>query len=368
MKSKDTISIFQMILLFMTGIGLKNHVIAVPHLIKTAGRDAWISVVAMSILSLIWGLLILYIYKTMKGQHIRKWLEKNIGKLFTNILIVISGFYLLVMAAVTLKETIMWTNVSYLLSTPPLILTILFILPCMLAALTRLQTITITNFFFLLFVVIFGFFVSFTNMQFKDYSLLLPILENGPLPVVKAMIYQGTGMAELVFLLVLQHKFRSEFRYRHFLISVFILTGLTLGPLIGAIAEFGPTEAAMQRYPAYEEWGLARLGKYVEHVDFFSIYQWLAGAFIRITLILYTLRVLINKKSKKINLWIILSASVIVGTLVAFPIDERVFFNMLMHVLLPLTFWFFLGLSIFFGIIAFMNRRKKRGDNDVQET
>ena len=47
-----------------------------------------------------------------------------------------------------------------------------------------------------------------------------------------------------------------------------ILVGLTLGPLIGAITEFGPNEATKQRYPAYEEWGLVTIGRYIEHLDF----------------------------------------------------------------------------------------------------
>src|SRR5690625_1560771 len=132
MNSKDTISIFQMILLCMTAIGLKNHVIVIPPLLKEAGRDAWISVIAMSLLSLVWCILIIYIYKTMKGKQIQVWLQDSIGKIVTNILMVIVSIYLVIMAAVTLKETIMWTNVSYLLSTPPVVLTIIFIVPVLL--------------------------------------------------------------------------------------------------------------------------------------------------------------------------------------------------------------------------------------------
>src|SRR5699024_5502959 len=116
----------------------------------------------------------------------------------TKLLIYIVSIYLLIMAATTLKETILWTNVSYLIQTPQLVLTIVFILPCMLAALTNIRTITITNFFFLALVIVFGHFVAFTNSQYKDYSLLLPIMEHGYSPIVKAMIYQGTGMIELI--------------------------------------------------------------------------------------------------------------------------------------------------------------------------
>src|SRR5699024_2256361 len=146
-------------------------------------------------------------------------------------------------------------------------------------------------------------------MQFKDFSLMLPMLEHGYDPVFRSIIYQGSGMVEIFLFLMLQHKFQSEFKYRHFLVTALILTYLTLGPLVGAIEEFGPKQAAMQRYPAYEEWGLARLGAYIEHVDYLSIYQWLTGAFIRITLFLYFVRIILNKPSKKANAWIVIGTT-----------------------------------------------------------
>lgn len=360
------ISNLQFILLLMTSIGLKNHVIVIPPLLRVAGRDAWISVILVLGSILIWGIIVFYIYKTINGEHIHTWLENTTGKIFKNILLWTVCFYLVIMAGVTLKETILWTNVSYLLETPMIVVTILFIIPCMLAALTNLRTIIIVNFFFLMFVILFGFFVAFTNIQFKDYSLLLPILEHGYPRVFKAMVYQGTGMVELITILFLQHQFQSKFRYWHYIIIAVILTFLTLGPLIGAIIEFGPTEATAQRYPAYEEWGLARLGKYVEHVDYLSIYQWLSGAFIRITLFLFIVRGLINAKSKKTNKWIVVTSSVVIVLFVALPLDEKLFFNLLIHIFLPMTFWFLFGVSLLLAIIAFITRRKQRGKKNVQ--
>lgn len=366
MKNSQLIPIFQFILLLMTSIGLKNHVIIIPPLLRVAGRDAWISVLFTFVLVLIWGIFIIYIYKTMNGKHIYTWLEDNTGKIFTNSLLVIVCLYLIIVAGVSLKETILWTNVTYLLETPALVITILFIIPCMLAALMDLRTIVIANFFFLFFVTIFGFFIAFTNIQFKDYSLLLPMLEHGFSPVFNAMVYQGSGMVELIAIIFLQHKFKATFRYRHFVIIALILTGLTLGPLIGAIIEFGPTEATSQRYPAYEEWGLARLGKYVEHIDYLSIYQWLSGAFIRLTFILFTIRMLLKPKNKKVHKWIVISASFLIVVFVALPLDEQMFFNLLINLFLPLTFWLLFGLSLLLGVVAMINRRKQRMKKNVQ--
>lgn len=360
----NKVSALHMILLFTTATGLKNHVIIIPALLNAAGRDAWISVCIAFLLALVWGILLFYIYKSLNGDHITIWLEKNAGKVIANIIIYFIAFHFLFMAVTTLKETILWTNASYLIATPPIVLTLVFLLPCMLAALTNIRTIIITNFFFLALVIVFGYFVAFTTMEFKDFTLLLPVLEHGYEPVLKAIVYQGSGMSEIFMFLLLQHQFQSKFKYRHFIITAIILSYLTMGPLIGAIVEFGPKQAAMQRYPAYEEWGLARLGTYIEHVDYLSIYQWLTGAFIRVTLLLFFVRVILNKKSKKANVWIIIISAAFVGAFVATPTDERIFFDLLNDYLLPLTLYFFVGLSIVLGVIAAYSQRKQGGKSD----
>lgn len=366
MDKSNKISVFQMTLLLISAVGLKNHVIVIPMLLKTGGRDAWIGVLLVALLTLIWSFLLLYIYKTIKGQHINNWLENNIGKKFSILFRCVVGVYIVIIVCVTLRETITWTNVSYLWRTPPLAITLLFIIPCVLAAMTSLRALAIANFFLLALVVFLGHFVAIANIQYKDYSLLLPMFENGFAPIFHSLIYQASGMVELIFIIFLQHQFHTKLKYRHFVINTIILTWLTLGPLTGAIVEFGPGEASMQRYPAYEEWALVRVGKYIEHVDYLSIYQWLTGAFIRITLMLYILRLLLNKKSTKVNVWVLTAVSVVITITVVIPVDDRYFFDFLNYIALPTTFYIFFILSLVLGCCVFLsNRRKKKGDGKV---
>jgi len=360
MKQADKITIFQMTLLIMTAVGLKNHVIVIPPLLRTGGRDAWIAVLFVGVLTLIWGFLLIYIYKEIKGKHINDWLKENTGKAFAIIFRFTFGFYLVILMIVTMRETITWTNVSYLWRTPPLALTLLFLIPCMLAALTRINTIAIANFFLLALVNVLGFFVATANIPRKNPELLLPILENGFTPVFKSMIYQASGMTELIIFLLFQHQLKSDLKYRHIVINTFILIGLTLGPLIGAIIEFGPVEASYQRFPAYEEWALVRVGKFVEHVDYLSIYQWLTGAFIRITLLLYTIRILINSKSKKVNLWSLIFILGIVTIAIVYPIDDKLFVYFLIHFALPTSAVFFSIASFILGVLVFIVKRRKK--------
>ncbi|WKB34747.1 hypothetical protein QS257_12515 [Terrilactibacillus sp. S3-3] len=62
------ISIVQMTILIVTGIGLKVHVTLIPALIQSAGRDVWLSVIFMYVLVSIWGFLLVYIYNGIEGK------------------------------------------------------------------------------------------------------------------------------------------------------------------------------------------------------------------------------------------------------------------------------------------------------------
>ncbi len=142
-------------------------------------------------------------------------------------------------------------------------------------------------------------------------------------------------------LLFLQHQYKDRIRWYHFGIMLFILMGLTLGPLIGAITEFGPVEAAKQRYPAYEEWGLVSIGRYIEHLDFFSIYQWLTGTFIRVSFMLYIVADLLKMTSKPKQIWKMLAPPFFFICLPLIILNENIFLKVKGNYILTATVIFF---------------------------
>ena len=133
------------------------------------------------------------------------------------------------------------------------------------------------------FVFLFGFFVMTTNFQYKDFTLLQPILENGITPVVKGMIYPGR-LCRIPLYSLFSTFSPSKIKWYHLYFIAIVLILLTLSPTIGAIIEFGPVVSSLQRYPAFEQWRIVSIGKYIEHMDFLSIYQWFVGTFIRLSM------------------------------------------------------------------------------------
>lgn len=368
MKKSGKISTVQLSLIVITAVGLKNHVTILPHLLPSAKRDGWISVLLALGLILIWCLLLFYIHKSTGQTNIFVWVETNIGMASGKILSIATSIFFASLAAVSLKEMIVWTKVSYLPITPPILEIILFTGLCFFLASTNIQTIVITNTFVLTAVIVFGIFVAIANIQFKDFSLLKPIMENGWSPVVSGMIYPLSGLIELIVILFMQQKVHGQLKFKVFTLNAIILTWLILGPLIGSITEFGPLEASRLKYPAFEQWGLVTLGRFIEHLDFLSIYQWLTGAFIRVSFFLFLSLEVLSIKKKRSKTILLLAYSILLIVANAYSFSDVILYHIIGAFVMPITFWFFLAVSILLSIFVFSsNRRKRRPTSDVQE-
>ncbi|WP_461202049.1 GerAB/ArcD/ProY family transporter [Anoxybacillus sp. TBDG-1] len=139
-----------------------------------------------------------------------------------------------------------------------------------------------------------------------------------------------------------------------------VAASLSIGPTIGAITEFGPAEASHLRYPAFEQWRMVNLGSYLEHFDFLSVYQWLAGAFIRISLATALIPELFNITNKASRRWILIFVYVVIFFAAMTPMSDYTFFHMLKKWLLPISFFFICFLSTFLFVLALAIRIKER--------
>lgn len=352
------ISTFHVVLLFTMVTGLLNHVIILPPLLDAAGRDAWISILFTYVLYLGWALLLYYIIRVTKQESLIKWLQKRMGKPITYILMAGIVLYLIISVTITLKDMVLWTHVTYLPYTPPIITTLSFLSLCLLLANTSLRTIAIVNGILLPIVIILGFFVASANMSKKDYALLTPLFEYGLTPSLLGMIYVGAGLIEVSTILYFQHRVKTRINYLSLFIIGSILIWLTLGPTMGAIATFGPDKASELRFPAYEQWALLSLGRYVEHVDFFSIYQWLSGAFLRITIGLYLIAEVLQLAPGKAKRIVLATIALFILALNLIPISDIRFVHLLAKLFLPWKFFYTFILVILIAVLVFIGKRR----------
>nr|WP_141506280.1 endospore germination permease [Paenibacillus luteus] len=286
-RASGLISIWLSFTILLLSAGLVSHVMSIPIILGVAHRDSWLSVILAAPFFLLWIFILFGILKQLHGQRLPDWIEREFGvvpawifRLSAIVLVFASGSY-------TLHDTSKWTVVTYMQQTPMIVIIVIAVVVSMLAAYGGLRTIAMTSSILLPFVILLGYFVSFANTKYKDYSLLFPLLENGWQPVASGMFYTLAGLMELWVILLYQHKLRSRLRWWHLLLLALFMLGMVIGPTIGAITEFGPQEAAKQRHTAFEQWKIVKLGELLQHVDFLSIYQWLCGSFARIAISLY---------------------------------------------------------------------------------
>ena len=103
--NKQTITLFQVSMILIGSIGIINHVIMIPMLLDTSGRDSWISIILVSILYLLWISIIFIIYKNIK-MNICFVAKNNFGKFSVYPIIFIVALYLITIGVVALKETL----------------------------------------------------------------------------------------------------------------------------------------------------------------------------------------------------------------------------------------------------------------------
>ncbi|WP_286178594.1 endospore germination permease [Bacillus sp. B4EP4a] len=360
------ISSIQTLSIFFLSIGLLNHVILIPFLLSTGGRDSWFFSILIIGLIPIWVYILSRIIKNMNNQSLTDWLEYRFGKPIKNIVLFFIVIYLISLVLATTKETIDWITTSFLFETPSLAIIIPFTLLCIFLAHSGMRSIAICSSVLLPIVVILGIFVATGNMPTKDYSHLLPLFENGYFHGVKALKYSGYGLAELILIAFFQEKLTDKISRK---VLVFICLGLVfllLGPLTAALAEFGPTLAEAMRYPAYEQWRLLTIGKYIEHTDFFSIYQWLAGAYIRVSLALFLITEIFNRKTEKMKVGILFAVGFLMVVISIVPFSNFKFLHVTQTFYYPGAFYFLLLLSAFLFIGTFIS--SKEGNRHENET
>lgn len=186
------------------------------------------------------------------------------------------------------------------------------------------------------------------------------MLEDGWMPVWKGVMYVAAGYGEIILLLFMQQQMKTNISFMKLVLFGVVAASLSIGPTIGAITEFGPKEASQLRYPAFEQWRMVNLGSYLEHFDFLSVYQWLAGAFIRISLATALIPELFDITNKASRRWILLFVYVVMFFAAMTPMSDDTFFRMLKKWVLPMSFFFICFLAMLLFVLALAIRIKER--------
>ncbi|MGD6805081.1 endospore germination permease [Rossellomorea aquimaris] len=360
----------QLLLLLVLATGLLNHVILIPNLLTASGRDSWIGVIAAFPISLIFLFLIYYVVKNSPPEGFFSMVKQRMGKWLYRLLIIPVIIFLFSSAYVTLKDLIIWLNAYFLADFSLLVITGVITVSCLLVTMAGIKHIAIASGFILPLVILLGIMIAAINTSVKDPSLLLPILSDGWSPVLKGIIYTLSGLLEVYIVILLQPFSQESFKFRQLVILLVILTGLILGPLSASIMEFGPVESIKFRYPAYEQWRILSVGEYINHMDFFALYQWLSGALVRAGLFMYLLGVYFTKELKHYRLKpriVVVSYALLFAAVIFVKLDLYYFSKFIYRYYLPGCLLFFVTYILLSALLLFMfNRRVEQDVQNIQ--
>ncbi|SEG43547.1 endospore germination permease [Paenibacillus sp. UNC499MF] len=355
------ITFLQLSMLLLLVNGLMNHVILNPLVMDASGRDAWLVPLFSALFLLPWCLLLVFFMKKSEQTKLQPWLAQRTHPVVSWILIAPLYVQIYLIGLTTLLHTGIWTVTNYLPATPRFALILALLAVCTYCAVSGLRTIAICAGVLLPFVIVLGYFVMIANMPNKEYDRLFPLLEFGMKPVMDGMLYAASGFMEFILIIALQQHLKKRIKSWQLLILALMFIHIMLGPIIGAITEFGPEEAAKQAESPYEQWRLVKVGDTIEHVDFFSVFQWLAGTLIRIGLSLFLLGDLLPfSRAKSRNRFIVgMALSYLAVTLL--PITQQSLYEFMQRYYFPGSLIALLGSFFVWTVISVTTKPGKEG-------
>ncbi|MBA2943090.1 endospore germination permease [Paenibacillus sp. CGMCC 1.16610] len=353
------ITALQLYYVIIISIAITNHVLLIPVLLHYGKRDSWVGAGLSILPTVLWVCLVYLIIKRSKQQNLLLWIGQRYGNFVVFFLKVVAIGIAMTHATITMQDMVTWTHISYLPRTPPIMISLAFMIFCFFAAREGIRAIAITSGILLPVVVLLGYFVMGANFQYKDYSLLTPLFTHGYGPALKSMYLTSGSSFELLSIVFLQHHADTRIRLPSLIIVAACLVGLTVGPLIGAIAIFGPFEADELRYPAFEQWRMVTLGKYISHLDFLSIFQWISGACIRMSMLMFlTIDVLMIQK-KRTRTWLLIGMSLFFVTMCLLPVTDNQMVGFIQEWYYPMMFVTGAGLLLVLLVLIFLPMRRK---------
>jgi spore germination protein KB len=133
-----------------------------------------------------------------------------------------------------------------------------------------------------------GLMVSLLVVNERDWRQMLPIMEDGFIPVWHGSIIFLTMFAELVaFRMLIPNTNNPEKLPKQGLVFIAIVLLMFLGPTTGPIMIFGEDLSTATLYPTFEEIRYIQLFDFLERLDVLGIFLWVTGAFFHASILLY---------------------------------------------------------------------------------
>lgn len=295
------------------GIGI----LSLPSILaQKIGHDGWIP----TLISGIGGLAVIIVIMLLLKRYVNKTIfEINIslyGRIFGFILNICFVFYLLFITGITTRVFVEVINIISLKYTPPLVITVLILIPTIYGISKGLKV--ICRFACLLFIAYF--ILLLTILLVIDdlrFTYIMPIGKAGLIPIVKSMKYNIYSYLGFELVTLIYPNIKNKEKATKFMVISIIFTTLyyTIVVLVSTML-FGEVKLSMLLFPVYNIEQVIEV-PIIERLDTVYILFWFPtmAAAIRAYFFTscYSISMLFNIKRNKMLIFVILIIEIIIS-------------------------------------------------------
>lgn len=264
---------------------------ALFYLAADAKQDAWIALLLYIIPGMLLQLIYLTLFKYYPEDSLVTCLPKIFGKLAGSILSFLYILYFAYIAARVLRD---FTGLVITSTSPAA--SLYFIAAILMAAvsyavLTGIKTICrATEIIFPIFIMglVASYILLFTTKNILVFNRLLPIMENGPIEIVKSWRLMFFPFSETIAFTMVYNLVREPEKIRKITLGAIITEGVVLSTIaIMYITSLGVAYASSTYFPLLESLRLIKVGGFLDRLDILIIVTLVIGGFIKITFFTY---------------------------------------------------------------------------------
>jgi spore germination protein KB len=291
------ISAWQLALILVTVMAIQDSTSLDHWLAWRVGNDLWISLLLAAPCAVAGVLLLTALADRHPGSDLAEILLRTAGPLAYPLGLAYAGLFL-ADAFLSARE---FGTLSRLLSfmnlTPYLVFAAGLVTVAVYGAWLGIEVLARVNAAFLLFVDIpLGVLLAGLSINHQSIARLLPILADGPAPVMWGTWLIVAKFGEFVVLLVflpLVAEGRAQAR-RISVWAVLLVTVMALGHTVGAVLTFGPAVRSIE-WPTYSQVRSIVVARFIANLDWVAVILWVHGFVIEVATFIYAAALMLAK-------------------------------------------------------------------------
>lgn len=267
---------------------LASSTISLPNIIyKEAGQDAWLSIIIAAASGIIAGFIFASLGNRFPRRTFIQYMPDIVGKTLGKIIGFIYIIFFMFINAGIIREIAEIFKTNFMQETPLSVFSIGMVLVAAYAVRSGLEVLTRVNEIMMPLVLLMLLMVMGLSYMEIDAYLLLPVLEDGFMPVLKGSIYPTLFFAETVVMLMIIPYLNKPYGVKRTIFSaILIVTLFQLALMVMAIGVFGSLVDDLN-FPILQMARYISLLELFERMEPLIMLTWIGGGFVKVGIFYY---------------------------------------------------------------------------------